>query len=146
MDGTQTSSQAMYSCVLLVPICLLTDYDLLTCPVLGRPTWFPDGTLTPTQTADACQKLLGPLSQSHHTPFAIALSCFFAVGVNLSTFLVVGKTSPATFAVVSQGKLICILTSGFLMFGDKVSAAAILGSSLAVMGVSWYSYCKAYNI
>ena len=48
--------------------------------------------------------------------FRITLSCFFALGVNISNYLVLGKTSPLTYQVLGHLKTILILVLGFTMF------------------------------
>ena len=46
----------------------------------------------------------------------IALSCVFALGVNISNYLVLGKTSPLTYQVLGHLKTVLILLLGFTVF------------------------------
>ena len=39
----------------------------------------------------------------------IALSCIFAIGVNVSNYLVIGKTSPLTYQVLGHLKTVLII-------------------------------------
>ena len=46
----------------------------------------------------------------------IGISCIFALGVNISNYLVLGKTSPLTYQVLGHLKTILILVLGFTVF------------------------------
>lgn len=46
----------------------------------------------------------------------IFASCVLALGVNISNYLVLGKTSPLTYQVLGHMKTILILVLGFLFF------------------------------
>jgi solute carrier family 35 protein E3 len=46
----------------------------------------------------------------------IAVSCFFAIGVNVSNYLVLGMTSPLTYQVLGHMKTVLILVLGFTVF------------------------------
>jgi len=46
----------------------------------------------------------------------IVVSCLFALGVNISNYLVLGKTSPLTYQVLGHLKTVLILILGFTVF------------------------------
>ena len=60
--------------------------------------------------------------------------------VNLSIFLVIGKTSPVAYNVLGHFKLVCILLSGLLFFGEEASPAKLLGTALTLAGVLAYTH------
>jgi len=72
----------------------------------------------------------------------ILLSCAAAVGVNLSTYILIRKTSPVTYLVVGHVKTLIVLSSGFLFFKNPISADNLLGLVVAFIGVCLYSYVK----
>lgn len=49
----------------------------------------------------------------------LAVSCFFALGVNISNYLVLGKTSPLTYQVLGHLKTVLILVLGFTVFNVR---------------------------
>jgi len=60
--------------------------------------------------------------------------------VNLSIFLVIGQTSPIAYNVLGHFKLICILMSGFLFFGESSNAPKTIGTILTLAGVIIYTH------
>lgn len=50
------------------------------------------------------------------TVMRILLSCVFALGVNISNYLVLGKTSPLTYQVLGHLKTILILILGMCVW------------------------------
>lgn len=72
----------------------------------------------------------------------LLLSCLFAVGCNVTNFLVIGKTSPVTYQVVGHFKTILILVFGFIVFHYPVVLKNILGITLAMVGVILYGEVK----
>ena len=77
------------------------------------------------------------LAQFEYTPMLVArivLSCFFALGVNISNYLVLGKTSPLTYQVLGHFKTVCILILGFTMFNKPVDSRNIVGIVVAMGG------------
>jgi solute carrier family 35 protein E3 len=69
----------------------------------------------------------------------ILASCLFAIGVNISNYIVIGKTSPLTYQVLGHLKTVLILILGFIMFNKHVDMRNILGITLAMAGVMWYT-------
>ncbi|EGF83670.1 hypothetical protein BATDEDRAFT_8900 [Batrachochytrium dendrobatidis JAM81] len=68
---------------------------------------------------------------------SIVTSACLAFFVNLSTFLIIGKTSPITYNVVGHFKLCIVIILGFIVFQDKVVWTNVLGVIIAVVGVFW---------
>ena len=72
----------------------------------------------------------------------IAISCFLAFCVNLSIFLVVGKTSPISYNVLGHCKLLVILTGGVVLFGEHVSSKRAIGMFCAFVGIVYYTFVQ----
>ena len=70
------------------------------------------------------------------------LSSILAFLVNLSIFLVIGRTSPVSYNVLGHGKLCIILLSGYLIFGDAYSIKNLIGVLMAICGIVWYTHLK----
>ena len=73
---------------------------------------------------------------------AIFLSSCLAFLVNLSIFLVIGKTSPVTYNVLGHVKLVTILIMGFVIFGEEANAKNIGGIVLTLAGCFAYTHFK----
>jgi solute carrier family 35 protein E3 len=74
--------------------------------------------------------------------FWLAASAGLAFLVNLSIFLVIGKTSPVSYNVLGHAKLCTILLSGYFFFGEQCSASRFLGILMALGGVFSYTYVQ----
>eukprot|EP00903_Cladosiphon_okamuranus_P010526 g9956.t1 len=72
----------------------------------------------------------------------VLLSCLLAFLVNLSTFLVIGKTSPVSYQVLGHFKLVVILLVGVAGFGEQSSPARLSGMALALAGIVGYTTLK----
>ena len=89
-------------------------------------------------------QITGPkgLLSFDYTPESVMLiivTSALAVGVNVTNFFVIGKTSPLTYQVVGHLKTVLILTFGFVMFGAPVDPRNMLGIVVAVGGMVAYS-------
>lgn len=85
------------------------------------------------------------LAQYEYTPgviFRILLSCCFALGVNISNYLVLGKTSPLTYQVLGHFKTVCILVLGFTVFNKPVDSRNVVGIVVAMAGVITFTEIK----
>jgi solute carrier family 35 protein E3 len=71
---------------------------------------------------------------------AIGLSCMLAFLVNLSIFLVIGRTSPVAYNVLGHLKLCVILITGFLIFNEDTNTIKIFGTALTLCGVIAYTH------
>ncbi|KAI8929578.1 triose-phosphate transporter family-domain-containing protein [Entophlyctis helioformis] len=91
---------------------------------------------------------MGKLSKFEWTASAITsilISASLAFFVNLSTFLIIGKTSAVTYNVVGHFKLCVVVILGFIIFLDPLVWKNALGIAIALAGVFWYSYIKLNN-
>lgn len=73
---------------------------------------------------------------------AIMISSLMAVLVNISTFLVIGRTSAITYNMVGHGKLALVLLCGHLFFdsGDTLGFGNMVGLVLTFIGILSYSH------
>eukprot|EP01113_Clastostelium_recurvatum_P035814 TRINITY_DN5028_c0_g1_i1.p1 TRINITY_DN5028_c0_g1~~TRINITY_DN5028_c0_g1_i1.p1 ORF type:complete len:399 (-),score=75.91 TRINITY_DN5028_c0_g1_i1:69-1193(-) len=72
----------------------------------------------------------------------ILLSSVLAFFVNLSIFLVIGRTSAVSYNVVGHFKLCIVLLSGFLVFGNPVKFWNMLGLGITFISVIIYTHIK----
>eukprot|EP00291_Cryptomonas_curvata_P030009 CAMPEP_0172214056 /NCGR_PEP_ID=MMETSP1050-20130122/37949_1 /TAXON_ID=233186 /ORGANISM="Cryptomonas curvata, Strain CCAP979/52" /LENGTH=382 /DNA_ID=CAMNT_0012894983 /DNA_START=279 /DNA_END=1429 /DNA_ORIENTATION=+ len=77
----------------------------------------------------------------------IGVSCVLAMGVNITNFGLIAKTSVLTFQVVGHAKTCLILSSGFLFFPhldapQEQVLENILGLSIAVAGMILYGHLR----
>jgi len=72
----------------------------------------------------------------------IAVSGVLAFLVNLSIFLVIGRTSPVTYNVVGHFKLCIIIVSGFIVFNYPIDGRNIFGILVTLAGVISYTHFK----
>jgi len=66
----------------------------------------------------------------------------FALGVNISNYLVLGKTSPLTYQVLGHLKTVLILILGFTIFNKELDVRNGLGIFIAMIGVVAYTEVK----
>ncbi|KAJ3215057.1 hypothetical protein HK099_006547 [Clydaea vesicula] len=76
----------------------------------------------------------------------ILFSAALAFFVNLSTFLIIGKTSAVTYNIVGHFKLCLILFLGFIIFKSPVDLKQIGGIATTLVGIFWYSKLKLADI
>lgn len=74
-------------------------------------------------------------------------TCFFAIGVNIATFGLIGKTSSITYQVVGHLKTVLLLIFGYIFFPSKWESKmqmirAILGICIALAGVFMYTAAR----
>lgn len=77
------------------------------------------------------------------TMMAILMSSLLAFLVNLSIFLVIGKTSPVTYNVLGHFKLSVIMTLGFVFFAAPIDPKNLMGIFVTLAGVFWYTHIKS---
>jgi len=80
----------------------------------------------------------------HNQEFWILLifSCLSAFFVNLSTFLLIGRTSPLTYNAVGHFKLSAIIAGGYLLFGQPATFENLLGVFITFIGLFAYTKVK----
>lgn len=69
----------------------------------------------------------------------VVISCVLALRINVSNFLVLGKTSPLVYQVLGHFKTCVISISGFVVFYYQYNARVIVGISLPLGGVVAYT-------
>uniref|UniRef100_A0A0G4H1E7 Sugar phosphate transporter domain-containing protein n=1 Tax=Chromera velia CCMP2878 TaxID=1169474 RepID=A0A0G4H1E7_9ALVE len=69
-------------------------------------------------------------------------SAFCAYLVNLSIFLVIGKTSAISYNVLGHCKTVAVLLSGWVLFAEPINAHGLLGVLLTLFGIIWYTHLK----
>jgi len=78
--------------------------------------------------------------------FAIVLSCILAIAVNISSFTLIGISSPVTYQVVGHLKTVLVLIGGIMMFPMNQTTSQllknILGIAVAMIGVVLYGEIK----
>ncbi|EGD77062.1 solute carrier family 35 member E3 [Salpingoeca rosetta] len=86
----------------------------------------------------------GVLAQEWSAPALLAVlgSSIMAFLVNLSIFLVIGKTSPITYNVLGHFKLCTVLAGGFIIFHDPLNASQSMGILLTLFGIFAYTHFK----
>lgn len=72
----------------------------------------------------------------------ILLTGALALCVNISIFLLIGKTSAVTYNVVGNGKTAFLLTADFLFFGRPFLLSNVTGLLTTFIGVLWYTQLK----
>lgn len=77
----------------------------------------------------------------------IIACCVVAVLMNVSTYGLLGKTSPVTYQVIGQLKTCLIIGFGYLLFDAKVPgfwiAVRFIGVAIAVIGIIAYATFKS---
>mmetsp|Transcript_31192 Transcript_31192/g.39994 ORF Transcript_31192/g.39994 Transcript_31192/m.39994 type:complete len:319 (-) Transcript_31192:251-1207(-) len=72
----------------------------------------------------------------------LLLSCVMALGVNISNYLVLGKTSPLTYQVLGHFKTILIIILGVVLFNKLTDNRNLVGIAIALGGVVAYTEVK----
>ena len=72
----------------------------------------------------------------------IFASCVLALGVNISNYLVLGKTSPLTYQVIGHLKTLLTISFGIFVLGHETNAKNLAGIAIAMLGVISYSEVK----
>lgn len=72
----------------------------------------------------------------------VFMSCLLALGVNVSNYLVLGKTSPLTYQVLGHLKTVLILILGVVLFHSPVDVRQVGGVVSAIGGVVFYTEAK----
>ncbi|KAJ4454447.1 putative Solute carrier family 35 member E3 [Paratrimastix pyriformis] len=72
----------------------------------------------------------------------IFTSCALSFFVNVTIFLVIGRTSAVTYNVASHFKTISVLAGGVIFFGDSLAPRTFVGICICLGGIFYYSYLK----
>ena len=71
-----------------------------------------------------------------------ALTCFIAVLVNFSTFLVIGRCDAVTYQVLGHLKTVLVLGFGFFVLGNPVNGRNVFGIFIALCGMVLYGVAE----
>ncbi|RKP18999.1 TPT-domain-containing protein [Rozella allomycis CSF55] len=74
--------------------------------------------------------------------YAILGTCMLAFFVNLSIFLIIGKMSALTYNIVGHFKLCTVVVLGMFLFDEPPTNRSLLGISMTIAGVFYYSTLK----
>lgn len=72
----------------------------------------------------------------------IAVTGFFGFLVNVSIFLVIGRSSAVSYNILGHCKTVVVLLSDFVLFGRPKSFKSSVGIVLTLVGVFWYTSLK----
>jgi solute carrier family 35, member E3 len=72
----------------------------------------------------------------------ILVTGFFGFLVNISIFLVIGRSSPVSYNVLGHSKTVVILLSDFILFGRPFNLKSTGGILVTLLGVFWYTQIK----
>jgi solute carrier family 35 protein E3 len=72
----------------------------------------------------------------------IGLGGLCAFGVNVTCYLVIGRTSPVTYGVTGHIKTLAILLFGYMVLHQPFSPYNLCGVVIAFSGMVYYSYIK----
>mmetsp|Transcript_42699 Transcript_42699/g.68678 ORF Transcript_42699/g.68678 Transcript_42699/m.68678 type:complete len:328 (+) Transcript_42699:132-1115(+) len=70
----------------------------------------------------------------------LGVSCFFAVLVNISQYMCIGRFSAVSFQVIGHVKTCLVFFFGWIVFAAPITERNIMGCSLAVAGMMYYSH------
>eukprot|EP00127_Corallochytrium_limacisporum_P005307 Clim_evm38s202 gene=Clim_evmTU38s202 len=74
--------------------------------------------------------------------FTVLLSGLISFAVNLSIFMVIGKTSPVSYNVLGHFKLCVVLLGGWIVFQEQLNYVQMFGTAIALGGIFWYTHLK----
>ncbi|OIR57360.1 MAG: putative triose-phosphate transporter family protein [Amphiamblys sp. WSBS2006] len=71
--------------------------------------------------------------------FLLCVSSLLSIGVNVSSFSILGKTSPITYNFVGYFKTVLTMLCGVLFFGERMSLQKCFGVGMTLAGVVWHA-------
>jgi len=75
-------------------------------------------------------------------PWVLIPNALLALILNFSTFLFINTTSPLTYTVVGNCKVVITIILSVLIFGNKVSFTSGVGCFITLVGAMYYQRCK----
>ncbi|KAG9392368.1 Triose-phosphate Transporter family [Carpediemonas membranifera] len=72
----------------------------------------------------------------------LLLSCCLSFAVNITIFLIIGRTNAVTYNVASHVKTVLNYCVAFIVFGDPLTWKVVVGIMLTLGGIFSYSYIK----
>ncbi|CAI5487580.1 unnamed protein product [Closterium sp. Naga37s-1] len=79
---------------------------------------------------------------AHPSVLVFGVNCLCAFALNLSVFLLIGKTSALTMNVAGIIKDWLLIAFSWSVIADKITTFNLLGYLLAFAGVCWYNHVK----
>lgn len=90
----------------------------------------------------AFETMLSNCKSSRIFGFVLVVNCSIAFLVNLSNFMVTKCTSPLTLQVLGNAKGAVAVVVSILLFRNPVSSTGMIGYTITVFGVVFYSEAK----
>lgn len=72
----------------------------------------------------------------------VAISSIVAFFVNLTSYWIIGKTSPLTYNMVGHSKFCLLLLGGSLVFHETLAMNQVIGITLTLVGIILYAHVK----
>lgn len=72
----------------------------------------------------------------------VVLSSIIAFFVNLTSYWIIGKTSPLTYNMVGHSKFCLLLLGGSLIFHETLAINQVIGIILTLVGIILYAHVK----
>ncbi|XP_071874306.1 solute carrier family 35 member E3-like isoform X1 [Bombus fervidus] len=72
----------------------------------------------------------------------VVLSAIIAFFVNLTSYWIIGKTSPLTYNMVGHSKFCLLLLGGSLIFHETLAINQVIGIILTLVGIILYAHVK----
>ncbi|XP_076303357.1 solute carrier family 35 member E3-like isoform X2 [Lasioglossum baleicum] len=72
----------------------------------------------------------------------VVLSGVVAFFVNLTSYWIIGKTSPLTYNMVGHSKFCLLLLGGSLIFNETLAINQVIGITLTLVGIILYAHVK----
>lgn len=72
----------------------------------------------------------------------VILSGVIAFFVNLTSYWIIGKTSPLTYNMVGHSKFCLLLLGGSLLFHETLAINQVIGITLTLIGIILYAHVK----
>ncbi|CAK9826763.1 Solute carrier family 35 member E3 [Anthophora retusa] len=72
----------------------------------------------------------------------VVLSGIVAFFVNLTSYWIIGKTSPLTYNMVGHSKFCLLLLGGSLIFHETLAINQVIGITLTLVGIILYAHVK----
>lgn len=76
----------------------------------------------------------------------VILSGIVAFFVNLTSYWIIGKTSPLTYNMVGHFKFCLLLLGGSLIFHETLTINQVIGITLTLVGIILYAHVKMKDI
>ncbi|XP_012173094.1 solute carrier family 35 member E3 isoform X2 [Bombus terrestris] len=89
---------------------------------------------------------MGVFVTSLYQVVMVILSSIIAFFVNLTSYWIIGKTSPLTYNMVGHSKFCLLLLGGSLIFHETLAINQVIGITLTLVGIILYAHVKLKDI